>query len=72
MEGIEENGKAMAKNYKSLEAQFTQMSHQQRTTDFQLGQLAQTMGNMQTKESSLQPPNQTQKSIARLLNSRAG
>ncbi|KAL8475681.1 hypothetical protein ACS0TY_028370 [Phlomoides rotata] len=49
MESIEENGKAMAKSYKSLEAQFTQMSQQQRTTDFQLGQLATTVGNMQNK-----------------------
>ncbi|KAL8503357.1 hypothetical protein ACS0TY_022190 [Phlomoides rotata] len=56
MGGIEENGKSMTKNYKSLEAQFTQMSHQftqmsqqQRTTDFQLGQLAQMVGNMQNK-----------------------
>ncbi|KAL8471586.1 hypothetical protein ACS0TY_029004 [Phlomoides rotata] len=49
MESIEENGKAMAKSYKSLEAQFTQMSQQQRTTDFQLGKLATTVGNMQNK-----------------------
>ncbi|KAL8492202.1 hypothetical protein ACS0TY_023729 [Phlomoides rotata] len=39
----------MARNYKSLEAQFTQMSHQQRTTDYQLGQLATMVGNMQNK-----------------------
>ncbi|KAL8477357.1 hypothetical protein ACS0TY_029598 [Phlomoides rotata] len=39
----------MAKSYKSLEAQFTQMSQQQRTTDFQLGQFSQTVGNMQNK-----------------------
>ncbi|KAL8546799.1 hypothetical protein ACS0TY_006495 [Phlomoides rotata] len=32
-----------------LEAQFTQMSQQQRTTDFQMGQLATTVGNMQNK-----------------------
>ncbi|KAL8555972.1 hypothetical protein ACS0TY_003692 [Phlomoides rotata] len=63
MEGIEENEKAMTKNYKGLEAQFaqmsqhvtqmshqfTQMSQQQRTTYFQLGQLATTVGNMQNK-----------------------
>ncbi|KAL8555500.1 hypothetical protein ACS0TY_003346 [Phlomoides rotata] len=34
MESIEEQGKAMAKSYKGLEAQFAQMSQQQRTTDF--------------------------------------
>ncbi|KAL8506325.1 hypothetical protein ACS0TY_017263 [Phlomoides rotata] len=44
MESIEEQGKAMAKNYKGLEAQFAQMSQQvtqmgqpQRNTDFQMG-----------------------------------
>ncbi|KAL8533577.1 hypothetical protein ACS0TY_009831 [Phlomoides rotata] len=41
MESIEENGKAMAK--------VTQLSQQQRNTDFQLGQLATTVGNMQNK-----------------------
>ncbi|KAL8553088.1 hypothetical protein ACS0TY_001661 [Phlomoides rotata] len=40
MENIEE----MAKSYKSMEAQVTQMSQQQRTTDFQLGQLATSVG----------------------------
>ncbi|KAL8511699.1 hypothetical protein ACS0TY_018213 [Phlomoides rotata] len=63
MESIEENGKAMTKNYKGLETQFaqmsqqvtqmsqqvTQMGQQQRTTDFQLGQLATMVGNMQNK-----------------------
>ncbi|KAL8508615.1 hypothetical protein ACS0TY_019024 [Phlomoides rotata] len=56
MESIEEHGKAMAKKYKGLEAQIVQMSQQvtqmglqQRTTDFQLGQLATTVGNMQNK-----------------------
>ncbi|KAL8529951.1 hypothetical protein ACS0TY_007136 [Phlomoides rotata] len=79
MESIEENGKAMTKNYKGLETQFaqmsqqvTQMGQQQRTTDFQLGQLATTVGNMQTKENFLQPPSQTQKSIAMLSNSGVG
>ncbi|KAL8501919.1 hypothetical protein ACS0TY_021151 [Phlomoides rotata] len=56
MESIEEQGKAMAKNYKGFEAQIvqksqqvTQVGQQQRTTDFQLGQLATTVGNMQNK-----------------------
>ncbi|KAL8528868.1 hypothetical protein ACS0TY_006366 [Phlomoides rotata] len=49
MESIEEQGKEMAKSYKGLEAQFAQMSQQQRTTDFQMGQLATTVGNMQNK-----------------------
>ncbi|KAL8469775.1 hypothetical protein ACS0TY_032579 [Phlomoides rotata] len=46
----------MAKNYKGLEAQFaqmsqqvTQMGQQQRTTDFQMGKLATTVGHMQNK-----------------------
>ncbi|KAL8503088.1 hypothetical protein ACS0TY_022000 [Phlomoides rotata] len=50
MEGIEENGKAMAQHYKSLEGQFTQMSQQQKTMEFQMGQLATTVGNMQKKK----------------------
>ncbi|KAL8478181.1 hypothetical protein ACS0TY_030172 [Phlomoides rotata] len=49
IESIEEQGKAMAKSYKGLEAQFAQMSQQQRTTDFQMVQLATTVGNMQNK-----------------------
>ncbi|KAL8503159.1 hypothetical protein ACS0TY_022051 [Phlomoides rotata] len=63
MESIEENGKAMAKGVKGLEVQYTQMSQQytqmsqqvtqlsqqQRNTDFQLGQLATTVGSMQNK-----------------------
>ncbi|KAL8525503.1 hypothetical protein ACS0TY_014933 [Phlomoides rotata] len=53
---MEENGKMVAQQYKGLETQFTQMSQQvtqlsqqQRNTDFQLGQLATTVGNMQNK-----------------------
>ncbi|KAL8493657.1 hypothetical protein ACS0TY_024732 [Phlomoides rotata] len=60
---MEENGKMVTQQYKGLETQFTQMSQQynqmsqqvtqlsqqQRNTDFQLGQLATTVGNMQNK-----------------------
>ncbi|KAL8519899.1 hypothetical protein ACS0TY_010725 [Phlomoides rotata] len=53
---MEENGKVVTQQYKGLEAQFaqlsqqvTQMSQQQRTTEFQMGQLATTVGNMQNK-----------------------
>ncbi|KAL8523969.1 hypothetical protein ACS0TY_013796 [Phlomoides rotata] len=53
---MEENGKIVTQQYKGLETQFvqlsqqvTQMSQQQRTTDFQLGQLTTTVGNMQNK-----------------------
>ncbi|KAL8470046.1 hypothetical protein ACS0TY_032785 [Phlomoides rotata] len=53
---MEENGKMVTQQYKGLETQFaqlsqqfTQMSQQQRTTDFQLGQLATTVGSMQNK-----------------------
>ncbi|KAL8475116.1 hypothetical protein ACS0TY_031519 [Phlomoides rotata] len=56
MESIEENRKAMAKGVKEMSQQYTQMSQQvtqlsqqQRNTDFQLGQLATTVGNMQNK-----------------------
>ncbi|KAL8518654.1 hypothetical protein ACS0TY_009846 [Phlomoides rotata] len=42
MDGIEENGKAMAQHYKNLEAQ-------QKTMEFQIGQLATTVGHMQNK-----------------------
>ncbi|KAL8460766.1 hypothetical protein ACS0TY_032323 [Phlomoides rotata] len=48
--------KIVTQQYKGLETQFaqlsqqvTQISQQQRTTDFQLGQLATTVGNMQNK-----------------------
>ncbi|KAL8514111.1 hypothetical protein ACS0TY_013293 [Phlomoides rotata] len=54
MESIEENGKEMAKSYKSMEVQFTQMSQQQRTTDFQLGQLATTVGQLATTVGHMQ------------------
>ncbi|KAL8513828.1 hypothetical protein ACS0TY_013082 [Phlomoides rotata] len=47
MDGIEENRKAMAQHYKSLEGQFTQMSQQQKTMEYQMGQLATTVGHMQ-------------------------
>ncbi|KAL8462600.1 hypothetical protein ACS0TY_033582 [Phlomoides rotata] len=53
---MEENGKMVTQQYKGLETQFaqlsqqfTQMSQQQRTTDFQLGQLTTTVGSMQNK-----------------------
>ncbi|KAL8469693.1 hypothetical protein ACS0TY_032511 [Phlomoides rotata] len=56
MESIEENGKAMAKGVKEMSQQYTQLSQQvtqlsqqQRNTDFQLGQLATTVGSMQNK-----------------------
>ncbi|KAL8537209.1 hypothetical protein ACS0TY_012403 [Phlomoides rotata] len=42
MDGVEENGKAMAQHYKNLEAQ-------QKTMEFQIGQLATTVGHMQNK-----------------------
>ncbi|KAL8543112.1 hypothetical protein ACS0TY_003850 [Phlomoides rotata] len=42
MDEIEENGKAMAQHYKNLEAQ-------QKTMEFQIGQLATTVGHMQNK-----------------------
>ncbi|KAL8479913.1 hypothetical protein ACS0TY_026743 [Phlomoides rotata] len=51
-EGKPTNEDALAmilKKMEGLEAQFTQMSQQQRTTDFQMGQLATTVGNMQNK-----------------------
>ncbi|KAL8537570.1 hypothetical protein ACS0TY_012623 [Phlomoides rotata] len=54
MESIEENGKEMAKSYKSMEVQFTQMSQQQRTTDFQLGQHATTVGQLATTVGHMQ------------------
>ncbi|KAL8523190.1 hypothetical protein ACS0TY_013239 [Phlomoides rotata] len=47
MDGIEENGKARAQHYKSLEGQFTQMSQQQKIMEYQMGQLATTVGHMQ-------------------------
>ncbi|KAL8486630.1 hypothetical protein ACS0TY_023357 [Phlomoides rotata] len=50
MENIEE----MAKSYKSMEAQVTQMSQQQRTTDFQLGQLATSVGQLATTVGHMQ------------------
>ncbi|KAL8466601.1 hypothetical protein ACS0TY_035596 [Phlomoides rotata] len=56
LQKMEENGKVVTQQYKGLEAQFaqlsqqvTQMSQQQRTTEFQMGQLATTVGNMQNK-----------------------
>ncbi|KAL8493212.1 hypothetical protein ACS0TY_024437 [Phlomoides rotata] len=39
----------MSHQVTQMSHQFTQMSQQQRTTDFQLGQLATTVGNMQNK-----------------------
>ncbi|KAL8556338.1 hypothetical protein ACS0TY_003957 [Phlomoides rotata] len=50
MENIEE----MAKSYKNMEAQVTQMSQQQRTTDFQLGQLATSVGQLATTVGHMQ------------------
>ncbi|KAL8458175.1 hypothetical protein ACS0TY_035893 [Phlomoides rotata] len=50
MENIEE----MAKSYKSMEAQVTQMSQQQRTTNFQLGQLATSVGQLATTVGHMQ------------------
>ncbi|KAL8494111.1 hypothetical protein ACS0TY_025049 [Phlomoides rotata] len=53
---MEESGKVVTQQYKGLEAQFaqlsqkvTQMSQQQRSTEFQMGQLTTTVGNMQNK-----------------------
>ncbi|KAL8536169.1 hypothetical protein ACS0TY_011708 [Phlomoides rotata] len=53
---MKESGKVVTQQYKVLEAQFaqlsqqvTQMSQQQRSTEFQMGQLATTVGNMQNK-----------------------
>ncbi|KAL8498870.1 hypothetical protein ACS0TY_021999 [Phlomoides rotata] len=49
MDGIEENGKAMTQQYKNLEAQVIQISQQQKIMEFQMGQLATTVGHMQNK-----------------------
>ncbi|KAL8464736.1 hypothetical protein ACS0TY_034299 [Phlomoides rotata] len=46
---MEENGKVMTQQYKNLEAQVTQMNQQQKAMEFQMGQLATTVGNMQNK-----------------------
>ncbi|KAL8472862.1 hypothetical protein ACS0TY_029908 [Phlomoides rotata] len=41
--------KEMSQQYTQMSQQVTQLSQQQRNTDFQLGQLATTVGNMQNK-----------------------
>ncbi|KAL8549393.1 hypothetical protein ACS0TY_008286 [Phlomoides rotata] len=46
---IEENGKVVTQQYKNLEAQVTQMNQQQKAMEFQMGQLATTVGHMQNK-----------------------
>ncbi|KAL8478154.1 hypothetical protein ACS0TY_030153 [Phlomoides rotata] len=46
---VNEYMKFNSNQMKNMEAQVTQMSQQQRATDFQLGQLATTVGSMQNK-----------------------
>ncbi|KAL8458349.1 hypothetical protein ACS0TY_036020 [Phlomoides rotata] len=46
---VNEYMKFNSNQMKNMEAQVTQMSQQQRETDFQLGQLATTVGSMQNK-----------------------
>ncbi|KAL8521376.1 hypothetical protein ACS0TY_011777 [Phlomoides rotata] len=46
---MEENRKVMTQQYKNLEAQVTQMNQQQKAMEFQMGQLATTVGHMQNK-----------------------
>ncbi|KAL8511680.1 hypothetical protein ACS0TY_018195 [Phlomoides rotata] len=46
---VNEYMKFNSNQMKNMDAQFTQMSQQQKTMDFQLGQLTTTVGNMQNK-----------------------
>ncbi|KAL8502734.1 hypothetical protein ACS0TY_021736 [Phlomoides rotata] len=46
---MKENGKVVTQQYKNLEAQVTQMNQQQKAMEFQMGQLATTVGNIQNK-----------------------
>ncbi|KAL8458151.1 hypothetical protein ACS0TY_035875 [Phlomoides rotata] len=51
---MEETGKVVTQQYKGLEAQFAQLSQQQKTTDFQLWQLATTVGQLVTTVGDMQ------------------